>query len=412
MAGGGRAPPPHPAARAARRIAIPAAVLVAVLQAAGAAGPPAAQPDQRDAAADGQRLASARIASGAAVRAADAQVAALLDEAEALTRQAEAAQDRLAQHSAALAPLLPLMERLALYPIETLLAVPAPPDKALRGLAVMRGLARHLQEEAAALRAEAASAHSAAQAVSASAVRLQAAQAAQARQSAALDREIEAARAGRLHAEDAAAEAARRGAAEAARADSLRTALAAMEAERARAEAHARDDAARAERARQDAAASEARRRGDALARPAGPGLQDTPGPLFAPVAGAVVRGWGERTDAGPSGGVVVRPPPGARVTAPCAGRAAFAGPFRSYGMLLILDCGGGYHFVLSGFERLDVLVGMAVLAGEPVGVMPGVPSGGSVGTTARGGARPTLYIELRRNGVAVDPAPFLRAHG
>ena len=372
----------------------------------------ASPPDPRAAAAEEQRLAAARVASGAALRAVDADIAALQDQAETLSRQAEAAQDRLAQHAAALAPLLPLMERLSLYPVETLLAVPAPPEQALRGLAVMRGLARHLQDEGAALRAEAAGARTAAQAVAASLARLQAAQAVQGAQSAALDREIEAARAGRVHAGDAAAEMARRAAADAARADSVQAALAAMEAERARAEAHAREDAARAARARQDAAAADARRRGEALAQPAGPGLQDAPGPLFAPVAGAVVRGWGERTGDGSSGGVVVRPPPAARVTAPCAGRTAFAGPFRSYGMLLILDCGGGYHFVLSGFGRLDVAVGMAVQAGEPVGVMPEGAPAGPPGAAGRGGARATLYIELRRNGVAIDPAPFLRAHG
>ena len=166
---------------------------------------------------------------------------------------------------------------------------------------------------------------------------------------------------------------------------------------------------ARADRARQDATAADARRRQAALARPAGPGLSERPGPLFAPVAGAVVRGWGERTEAGPSNGITVRPPPAARVTAPCGGRVAFAGPFRSYGMLLILDCGGGYHFVLSGFERLDVSVGMAAQAGEPVGAMPAWdPRDTGRGATSR----PALYIELRRDGQPVNPAPFLRAHG
>lgn len=372
-------------------------------------GPPAAATDRpatvRDAQAEEQRLAEARIAAASGLRATETQAAALSAEVEASSARARDADARVARRSRALAPLLPLMQRLALYPTETLLSVPAPQDKALQGLAVLRGLARHLEQEAAALRAEAGEARGAARDALAALDRLRAAQAVQGRQSAELDRQLESARAARLLAEDAAADQARRAAADAARADGLRTALAAMEAERVRAEGRARDDAARAERARQDATAAEARRRQQAIARPAGPGLVEAGGPLFPPSAGAVVRGWGDRTDAGPSTGMTVRPPPGARVTSPCGGRTAFAGPFRSYGVLLIVDCGGGYHFVLAGFDRLDVSVGMAVRPGEPVGVMPAWDPRST-------GARPSLYIELRRDGQPVNPAPFLRAHG
>jgi septal ring factor EnvC (AmiA/AmiB activator) len=120
------------------------------------------------------------------------------------------------------------------------------------------------------------------------------------------------------------------------------------------------------------------------------------------PVAGAVVRRWGDRTEVGPANGMSFRAPPLGRVVAPCAGRVAFAGPFRSFGVLIILDCGGGYHFVLAGLDRLDVQVGTSVQAGEPVGVMPGWDPASS-------GAHPGLYLELRREGQPIDPAPFLR---
>ena len=90
-------------------------------------------------------------------------------------------------------------------------------------------------------------------------------------------------------------------------------------------------------------------------------------------------------------------------MVAPCGGRVAFAAPFRSYGLLLIVDCGGGYHAVLAGFDRLDAKVGQQVAAGEPVGVMPGWEPGAS-------GKRPSLYVELRRAGQPVNPAPWLRA--
>ena len=81
---------------------------------------------------------------------------------------------------------------------------------------------------------------------------------------------------------------------------------------------------------------------------------------------------------AGPATGISYRAPPAARVVALCSGRVVFAAPFRSYGLLLIVDCGGGYHAVLAGFDRLDVKVGQTVAAGEPVGVMPGWEPGAS----------------------------------
>jgi len=127
-------------------------------------------------------------------------------------------------------------------------------------------------------------------------------------------------------------------------------------------------------------------------------------GRLTAPVAGSIVRAFGTATDAGPASGVSYQAPPNARVVSPCGGRVVFAGPFRSFGLLMIVDCGGGYHFVLSGLDRLDGQVGQTVQPGEPVGVMPAWDPQNAAGS------RPTLYMELRKDGIPVNPAPFLRA--
>jgi septal ring factor EnvC (AmiA/AmiB activator) len=152
-----------------------------------------------------------------------------------------------------------------------------------------------------------------------------------------------------------------------------------------------------------------ARQRQAELTRPTSAGMiassAQPRGQLTAPVAGTIVRSWGDATEGGPATGISYRAPPGARVVAACAGRVAFASPFRSYGLLLIVDCGGGYHAVFAGFERLDVKVGQALAAGEPVGVMPNWEPGGS-------GNRPALYVELRRDGQPVNPAPWLKASG
>jgi septal ring factor EnvC (AmiA/AmiB activator) len=128
-------------------------------------------------------------------------------------------------------------------------------------------------------------------------------------------------------------------------------------------------------------------------------------GRLVVPVAGRLVRGWGAPTEDGPSTGIAYGTPPGAFVVAPCPGRVLFAAPFRTLGKLVILDCGQGYAAVLAGLGRVDVTPGRRVRAGEPLGAMPEYDD-------AAGGERPGLYVELRRAGQPVNPAPFLGARG
>ena len=349
------------------------------------------------AAAQAQRLTAERIAAAARLRQAEsatADAAARMDELAARRRQAEAS---LAAHAETMQPLLPLIERLSLFPAETLLAVPARAEDTLRGVLVLRGLARQLGQEAVALRQEQAALAVATRAEQAEAPRLAAAQARQQAEAAALDQQIAAAEAGRKEAEGQAAAASRRVASEAARAETLRGVLAELDAQRRLEQAQARQAADRTDRRNRT---DEAAMRPQALA-----GVAQPRGPLTAPVAGTVVHAWGDATEAGPATGISYQAPPSARVVALCSGRVVFAAPFRSYGLLLIVDCGGGYHTVLAGFERLDVRVGQAVTAGEPVGAMPNWEPGAA-------GRRPALYLELRRDGEPVNPAPWLRAKG
>jgi septal ring factor EnvC (AmiA/AmiB activator) len=122
------------------------------------------------------------------------------------------------------------------------------------------------------------------------------------------------------------------------------------------------------------------------------------------PVAGQVTRDFGTAGEGGPARGVTLAAAAGARVVSPCGGRAVFAAPFRSYGLLLIVDCGDGYHFVLAGLDRLDTAPGQRLLAGEPVGQL------GAAAQDGRG--RASLYLELRRGGQPVDPRSWLAARG
>lgn len=340
--------------------------------------------------------------SAVQVRRADEAVSEAAQKVVALEATRRAAQARLQERAAALAPLLPLAERLGMFPAETLLAMPVPPEQAMRGLSVLQTLARTVERQAAAARAEIAAVEQAQRELEAALPQLRSAQSEQRLKSALLDREVEQARAERARNDDAAADEARRAAAEATRAESVGDALDAMAAARARAEQLLKRDAERAAAQRRTVALQLAQKRQAEVSAPRGPGIQPGGGALV-PVAGPLVRRWGETTDAGPARGMAFRAPPNGRVVSPCTGRVAFAGPFRSFGVLVILDCGAKYHFVLAGLERLDVEAGAAVRPGDPLGTMPDwdptVP-----------GRRPVLYLELRRDGDPVDPAPYLRS--
>jgi murein hydrolase activator len=245
----------------------------------------------------------------------------------------------------------------------------------------------------------------ASRAVRAAEPQLAAAVAAQLEQAAALDRMIAAAQAQRQQAANEAEQAARRAEEQATKAETLRGVLSTLEAQRKAEEAKAREEALQAERRKRTAEAEAARQREAALAKPVGLGSTAEPhGQLMAPVRGTVIRAWGEETDGGPATGVSYHAAPSAHVVSPCHGRVVFADRFRTYGLLLIVDCGGGYHAVVAGFDHLDVKVGQSVQAGEPVGVMPFWEAGGS-------GARPSLYVELRRDGQPINPAPWLKSN-
>ena len=363
------------------------------------------------AAADERRLGAQRVAAASRLRQAETATAEAVQRMEDLANRQRDIEARLAARAADMAPLLPLIERLQLYPAETLLAAPTDPETALTGVLVLRGLARQLEAGAKALRQEQAELDRSRKAIEEQTPVLNAALTAQAAQAMELDRQVAAAASGRKEATGEADAAAKRAADLAARAESLRAVVAAVEAERRAEEAQARKEVAAAERLQQTETAAAARRRQATHARPSGNGTIASSarpgGQLRTPVAGRVSRHWGDRTDAGPSTGITYLAPPSARVVSPCGGRVVFGAPFRSFGLLLIVDCGGGYHAVLAGLERLDTRVGQSVQAGEPVGVMP---NWDPKADPREPGSRPGLYVELRRDGQPVDPAPWLKA--
>lgn len=368
----------------------------------------AEQAAQRDAAtraaaaaAEAQRLTADRIAAAARLRQAEVATAEAAGRMDRLAAQRREAQASLDAHAETMQPLLPLIERLSLFPAETLLAVPASPEQTLRGVLVLHGLASQLGHEAVTLRREQAALDAATRAVDAEVPKLAATEAARQAQAADLDQQIAAARALQTQAADEVTDAAQRAAAAASKAQTLRTMLTELDERRRTEAARARDATLRAEQRNRTGQAAEVHQRQAALQTAVGAATQGR-GQLTTPVAGSIIRSWGEPTEGGPATGVSYRTPPAARVVAPCGGRVVFAAPFRSYGRLLIVDCGAGYHMVLAGFDRLDARVGQQVAAGEPIGVMPAWQPGAA-------GDRPALYVELRHDGQPVNPAPWLR---
>ena len=124
------------------------------------------------------------------------------------------------------------------------------------------------------------------------------------------------------------------------------------------------------------------------------------------PVNGVKLRNFGAPDgNGGTEKGLTVATRAGAQVTAPADGWVVYAGPFRTYGQLLILNVGGGYHVLLAGMDRISVDLGQFVLAGEPVATMG---TGSHIAAIlASGSSQPVLYIEFRKDGTPVDPGPW-----
>jgi murein hydrolase activator len=131
-----------------------------------------------------------------------------------------------------------------------------------------------------------------------------------------------------------------------------------------------------------------------------------TRGHLRLPVNGVKIRDFGGSDSiGGTQRGESIATHAGAQVTSPCDGWVVYAGAFRSYGQLLILNAGGGYHVLLAGMERISVDLGQFVLTGEPVAMMGG---GAQVSVAAATKSKqPVLYVEFRKDGAPIDPSPW-----
>ena len=151
-----------------------------------------------------------------------------------------------------------------------------------------------------------------------------------------------------------------------------------------------------------------------------GPPISDfegAAGALPMPVIGSVLRGYDQPDAAGVRRpGLVIATGPAGLVTAPWTSSIRYRGPLPGYENVMILEPAKGYLIVMAGLSRIFGEVGDVVMAGEPLGLMPGTePSAAEFGAdfvlssaTGGDGARmQTLYLELRKGKQTLDPADW-----
>ncbi len=129
------------------------------------------------------------------------------------------------------------------------------------------------------------------------------------------------------------------------------------------------------------------------LALPEGIGpFAKAKGRLTLPVSGPLTSRYG-----GNEQGLTFRTASRGQVLAPYAGRVEFAGPFKNYDKVIIVDVGEGYYILMTGLGDIFAEIGETLKQGDPVGSMPPDASGSN-----------ELYLEVRKDGQTVDPGPWL----
>jgi len=89
-----------------------------------------------------------------------------------------------------------------------------------------------------------------------------------------------------------------------------------------------------------------------------------------------------------------LRPASGAQVIAPAEGRVAFAGPYRGFGRIVIIEHGNGFTSLVTGLARSNIAAGDQVIGGSPIGT-----------ASVR---EPMVTFELRRDGNPVNPLDYM----
>ena len=317
-----------------------------------------------------------------------------------LVRQEKEKLAQLGANRSQLAGVLVALQKMVQFPPEALLAMPSSPDDLVRSAILLRAVVPEIDRRATRIRLDLQSLADTREKTADERLNLNSAAQDLDRQRAEI-RQLMADRR-RLLDKTLAEErrAAERVARLAAKAENLKDLMARLEADErqaARAEEEAKTKANAKEQADRVRAEAQRQARAAATVSPSG-SITSRRGRLPLPVIGDLIGRYGENLPTGLSRkGIDIAARSGAQVIATYDGKIAFAGKFRGYGQLLIIDHGDGYHTLLAGMARIDMAVGQHVSTGEPVGLMG-----------ADGGDRPVLYVELRRKGQPINPLPWL----
>ncbi len=358
--------------------------------------------------ADRVRLSAALIETTAKVQDAERGAAAAADRLSGLSATAEGLSRSLERRRGVIADVLAALQRMGSNPPPAILVKPDDMSEAVRAATVMGSLIPELKSEIEAARRDLEDLAKTRESIARERDTLTEQGKALAADKMRLAALIDARQQSLASAQDALGSQQQRAADLAKKAGSLKDLIARLDSETA-----ARKAAAAAAHATEVAEANEIEARAQAARGPETTRLKpelafaDAKGLVPLPAAGAILKTFGSPDDlGGVERGVSLATPAGATVSAPVDGAVLFAGTYRSYGQLLIIDAGGGYYVLLAGMDRINVESGEFVLAGEPVGIM-GDGSTRMATAAAVGAARPVLYIELRKDGTAIDPGPW-----
>ncbi len=351
--------------------------------------------------ADRARLSAALIGTTAKVQDAERGVATADDRLASLNAKADALARSLDSRRGMIAEVLAALQRMGANPPPAILVKPHDMSEAVRAATLLGSAIPALKSETEALGRDIDALAKTRESIARERDTLAQAGASLALERARLSALIDARQNSLASAQDALGSQHQRAAELAKQAMSLKDLIAKLDAESA-----ARKAAANAA-AEQIAAKAEIARGGESVRLKAETAFGDAKGRVPLPVAGTILRTFGSADGLGGlEHGVSVATLAGATVSAPVDGSVLFSGPYRSYGQLLIINAGGGYYILLAGMDRIDVLPGEFVLAGEPVGAM-GDGAVRMAAAAAVGAAEPVLYIELRKDGTAIDPGPW-----
>lgn len=352
--------------------------------------------EARALAAETERLSKRLVATASRIQAREAQIAATEARLEGLSGKERAIRDSLKQRHGVLAELLAALQRLEQNPPPALAVKPQDVLEAIRSAMLLGVVVPELREEANALTRDLTE-------LKTLRARMRREQHYLSQNLASLEIEqrevaelLDAKRAAsRLTAEEIRVEHERMEAL-AREARSLKDLIARLEREKTRTAKTADVSPARA-----------VVRRATALAKPS-VAFSKAKGALALPAQGVPIREFGTPDNfGGTAKGLSIATRVGAQVTAPCDGSVVYAGTFRSYGELLIINAGEGYHVLLAGMNRINVEAGQFVRAGEPIGTMGQRAVDSAVIGGIEGDPRPILYVEFRSSGNSVDPRPW-----